>query len=312
MNTVPNFFIVGAARAGTTSLHQYLRQHPEIYMAPNKEPHYFAANQFPLRFQGPGDDSLNREIIRDEDQYSQLFANISGKKAIGEASVFYLCFNGTAERIAHAVPAAKIIIILREPVARAYSAYMYLLRDGRETVGFEESLQLEEERKQKDYEPMWWYKELSLYYKQVKCYLDVFGTEQVKVLWYDELFTNPKTVLRELFIFLGVQDDVSIDTSLHHNTSGVPTSPWLYTLIDNFINNPRPLEKRLKSLVPSQLRAIWGAKTLEKIVKSVPIDSQIHAQLKEYFSEDIKKLEDLLHIDLSPWHTAGFTDISKA
>src|ERR1700676_2967624 len=202
MNTMPNFFIVGAARSGTTSLHHYLRQHSEIYMAPNKETHYFSVNQFPSCFQGPGDDILNREIIRDEDQYSQLFANTGGKKAIGEASAFYLCFNGTAERIAHAVPDAKIIIILREPVARAYSAYMYLVRDGRETVRFEEGLRLEEERKQKDFEPMWWYKELSLYYKQVKRYLDVFGTQQVKVLLYDELFTNPKSVLRELFIFL--------------------------------------------------------------------------------------------------------------
>ena len=81
---MPNFFIVGAARSGTTSLDQYLRQHPEIYMAPRKEMHYFAAAQFPSLFKGPGDNSLNRRIIRDGDQYSQVFANAVGKKAIGE------------------------------------------------------------------------------------------------------------------------------------------------------------------------------------------------------------------------------------
>lgn len=308
MNTMPNFFIVGTARSATTSLDQYFRSHPEIYMQKIKDTHYFAASQFPSSFKGPGDDHLNRRIIRDETQYNQLFTNAAGKKAIGEASAFYLSSPGTAERIAQAVPDAKILIILRDPIERAYSAYMLLRRDNRETLGFAEGLRLEEERKQQGFEPMWQYKELSLYYKQVKYYLDVFGAQHVKVLLYDELFTNSIPALRDIFTFLGVREDIVIDTSIRYNTGGVPISPKLYTWMDNFINAPSPLGKRVKSLVPLQLRTQVGSKIMEKIVKPIPmvsqIDSQTYTQLKEYFAEDVRKLEGLLHRDLSNWNRA--------
>ena len=83
MNTLPNFFIVGAARSGTTSLDLYLSQHPELFITPNKETHFFAREQLPKRFTGPGDDSLNKLLIRDEDQYAQLFSKAGGAKARG-------------------------------------------------------------------------------------------------------------------------------------------------------------------------------------------------------------------------------------
>src|SRR5579863_751660 len=142
---MPNFFIVGAARSGTTSLDRYLSQHPQIYIAPKKEVHFFAANHFPHT--GPGDEWLNKRVIHEEEQYEQLFAGVTDEKRIGETSAYYLYLQGTAERIAHSIPAAKILILLREPIDRAYSAYMHLVRDGRETVSFAEGLRLEEERK---------------------------------------------------------------------------------------------------------------------------------------------------------------------
>ena len=299
---MPDFFIVGAARSGTSSLEEYLNQHPEIYITPKKETHFFAVDYFPPSFNGPGDDRLNERVIRDEDQYAQLFADIKGKKAIGEASAFYLCFPGAAERIAHAVPDAKILIILREPVARTYSAYMFLLRDNRETLGFVEGLNQEEERKQQGWEPMWWYKELSQYYSQVKHYLEVFGKEQVKVLLYEELFANPGQVLREVFAFLGVREDVSIDTSVRYNLSGVPKSRTLYTPLNNFIFNPGPLARRVKSLVPVHLRVAWASKVIGMVTRPVPLDPQIEAELKAYFAEDVGKLEELLQRDLLCWH----------
>src|SRR5215471_11117812 len=90
VRTLPNFFIVGAARSGTTSLDRYLSQHPEIYITPRKETHFFAADLFPPCFKGPGDERLNRLLIRDEEQYAQLFAGRTGAKAVGESSAFYL------------------------------------------------------------------------------------------------------------------------------------------------------------------------------------------------------------------------------
>ncbi|HCI81284.1 MAG TPA: sulfotransferase, partial [Ktedonobacter sp.] len=133
----PNFFIIGAARSGTSSLDRYLSQHPEIYITPKKETHFFAHDLIPSNFTGPGDERLNNSLIRDEKQYAQLFADTT-KKVVGESSAFYLCFPEVAERIAQAVPDAKIIVILREPVDRTYSAHTFLSRDGRETLSFEE------------------------------------------------------------------------------------------------------------------------------------------------------------------------------
>ena len=301
MSVMPNFFIVGAARSGTTSLDRYLSQHPEIYITPKKETHFFTDDHFPACFKGPGDERLNRLLMRDADLYARLFAGVTGAKAIGESSAFYLCFPGTAERIAQTVPDAKILMILREPVARAYSAYMMLIRDGRETLGFQEGLSWEEERRQQGFEPMWWYKELSLYFRQVKQYLDVFGVERVKVLLYEELFAQPEQVLREVFAFLGVRENVDIDTSMRYNVSGPPKSRRVYALLDKFIYSPNPLVQRLKSLLPLHSRITWASKIMNISLRPVPLDPQIHTQLKEYFAEDVGKLEDLLHRDLLYW-----------
>lgn len=291
---MPNFFVVGAARSGTTSFNRYLSQHPEIYITSRKEAHFFAADHFPCV--GPGDKAMNQRVIRDEQEYVQLFADVAGEKAIGESSVFYLCFPDAAERIAQAVPDARIIMVLREPVARAYSAYMLLVRDGRETLGFAESLSREEERKQQGFEPMWWYKELSLYYSQVKRYLEVFGRERVKVLLYEEFFANPGQTLREVFAFLGVREDVAIDTSVRYNLSGTPRSRRLYTLLSNLSDKfVGPLTKHVKPGVA------W--KAMEMFLHPVPMmDPQIQAELEVYFAEDVGKLGELLDRVQSCWY----------
>jgi hypothetical protein len=297
---MPNFFIVGAARSGTTSLDRYLDQHPEIYLSPRKEMHFFAANYFPRT--GPGDERLNKRVIFEANQYTQIFAEANGAKAVGESSVFYLCLPGTADRIAEAVPNAKIIIVLREPVDRAYSAYLHLVRDGREHLEFEEALSQEEKRKQQGFEPMWWYKEVSLYYQQVKQYLDVFGRQNVKVLVYDELFAYPDRVLRDVFAFLAVSEDVTINTSVRYNVAGVPKSRKLYTLLDNFMTKPGALGERIKSLLPMQLRAASANKLMAMMLDSSSVNPQIDRQLRDYFTEDVGKLEELLHKELLSWH----------
>jgi hypothetical protein len=303
VKTLPTFFIIGAARSGTSSLDRYLSQHPEIYITQKKESHFFAHEFLPVSFKGPGDERLNRSLIRDEHQYSQLFSDHAGEKAIGESSAFYLCYPQTAERIAQVIPDAKIIMILREPVARSYSSYMFLARDERETLSFEEGLSREAERKQQGFEPMWWYKELSLYSNQVQHYLEVFGKDQVKVLLYDELFANLGQALREVFAFLGVKDDVAINTSVRYNVSGTPKSRKLYTPLNHFIFNPSPLEKRIKSLIPLDLRRAWASKLIGAVTRPVPLEPRIHAQLREYFAEDVRKLEDLLHRELRSWQS---------
>jgi hypothetical protein len=297
---MPNFFVVGAARSSTTSLHLYLSQHSEIFIPRRKEMHFFASDYFPCT--GPGDEDMNRLVIRDEEQFTHLYDKATGMKAIGETSAFYLCLPGTAERIAQAVPDAKIIMILREPVTRAYSAYMHLVREGREKLGFAEGLSREAERKRQGYEPMWWYKELSLYSSQVQHYLDVFGRDRVKVLLYEEFYADLEQGLRDIFAFLGVKEDVPIDTSTRFNSAGEVRQRRLYAFLTDFIRNPNAFEKAIKSLIPRNLRLVWGAKAVNMLVHAAPINPQIKTELKAFFTEDVAKLEQLLQRDLLCWH----------
>ncbi len=299
MSSTPNFFIAGAARSGTTSLNRYLSQHPEIFITPRKEPHFFASHHFPRT--GPGDEILNRRVVHDKEQYAQLFMDVRGAKAIGESSVFYLCFPDSAERIAEMAPGAKIIVLLREPAERAYSAYMLLVRDGREALDFSEGLRREEERKDKGYEPMWWYRELGLYYEQVRRYLEVFGSERVKVLLYDDLFTNPEETLREVFSFLEVKEDVAIDASVRYNVAGVPKSRRLYTSLYTCVDKIGPFVSKINPLA-KHIKPGLAWKAMGMFLKPVAMDPGIYAQLKAYFAEDVEKLEDLLQRNLQCWH----------
>src|SRR3712207_1803805 len=124
--TMPNFFIIGAQKAGTTSLYHYLKQHPQVYMSPVKEPFFFNHEIGPdgevlkERFGGPGR-SRNPKFANLE-EYCTLFEAVRDEEAIGEASVLYICVPGTAERIERYAPGAKAIALLRDPADRAYSA----------------------------------------------------------------------------------------------------------------------------------------------------------------------------------------------
>jgi hypothetical protein len=300
-SVMPNFFIVGAARSGTSSLVRYLGQHPEIYIPPWKEALFFAAESLPRCFAGPGDERLNRLIIRDPEQYARLFAAVREEKAIGESSVFYLCYPDAAERIARTITDPRIIVLLRNPVDRAYSAYMHLVRDGRETLTFAEGLDAEEERRRQNFEPIWWYKALGLYYGQVKHYLDVFGARRVHVVLYDDLCADPQRVLRDIFSFLGVREDIAVDTSIRYNVAGIPKSRWLYTILDNFIVDPSALGQRAKRLMPERLRATLANRLMNMILRRIPMEPQIRAQLRTWFAEDVAMLAELLHRDLSRW-----------
>lgn len=300
---MPDFIIVGAARSGTTSLYRYLGQHPDIFVAPVKEPHYFAADDFPERFTGPGDDRLNRRIIRDQERYEQLFAAASGKRVTGESSAFYLCYPHAANRIARVCPDSKIIITLRDPVERAYSAYMYLVRDGRETLSLAEGLQREGERRAQGFEPMWWYTELGRYYAQVKRLLDLFGEQRVKVLLYDDLCTNPAQMVQSVFGFLGVREDIPIDTSIRYNSAGVPRSRTIYTLVDAFLAGPLALKRRVKALMPSSVSTALRNRVMNALITPVPMSVDVSAQLRGLFAEDVSKLEDLLGRDLRCWQS---------
>ncbi len=297
MTKVPNFLVVGAAKSGTSSLDRYLGQHPDVYMPRKKEAHYFSIPDFPETFRGPGDDGMNKETIRSQAAYEALFAGADGRTAIGESSVFYLYYPGTAERIRRWNPDMLVVMLLRNPVDRAYSAYMHLIRDGRETLSFADSMAQEEARRSGDFEPMWLYRELGLYHDQVKRYFDEFPREQVKVVLYDDFSRDTRGAVADVFRFLGVPPDVSIDTEQRFNESGVPKSRALF----DFFAKPNAIKEVFKPLVPEALRERLGNQAKSALLRRESMESAAREELTAFFAPDVERLGALLGRDLSHW-----------
>ena len=199
---LPNFLIIGAAKAGTTSLYSYLKQHPQIYMSAVKEPRFFAPEIY-TDYNNVARSGV-KEVPFTLEEYEQLFADVTTEIAIGEASTEYLYFPDVAARIKERIPEVKLIAILRNPVERAFSAFCYQLRDDYEPLTFEAALEVESERIKQGYRQGWHYQKVGFYYEQVKRYLDTFEPEKIKIYLHEELIGNSIGVTQDIYSFLGV------------------------------------------------------------------------------------------------------------
>ena len=172
---LPNFLVIGAGKSGTTSLYYYLRQHPEIFMSPVKEPGFFALEGHPLDFRGPGDERLRETTATTLESYEKLFSEARGESAVGESSVLYLYDGNAHESIARHIPDVKLLAVLRNPVDRAYSAFLHRTRDGYETCAtFEEALAAEPQRAADGWYYGWRYREYGFYHRSLVRYYDRF------------------------------------------------------------------------------------------------------------------------------------------
>jgi hypothetical protein len=316
--TMPNFFIIGAQKAGTTSLYHYLAQHPQIYMSPAKEPFFFNheinsnGELIRERFGGPGRSwnpvkfTNNPVRFSNLEEYQALFEGVTDEKAIGEASVLYLYTPGTAERIKKYVPEAKVITLLRNPADRAYSAFLNAVRGGREPLlDFAQALQEEDDRIRDNWHYVYRYRDRGLYYGQLKRYYDVFDREKIGVWLYEDLSADPSQMVQSVFRFLEVDDAFVPDTSSKHNPGSVPKNEAGRQMI-RLMNTALPV---VRKIIPSASK-VYREDTLRlhKIVQkralideSPPLDSELRAELIEFYREDILKLEDLIGQDLSLW-----------
>ena len=297
--TMPNFLIIGAAKAGTTALYHYLQQHPQIYMSPHKEPRFFALEGESIDFQGPGDKTRFR-FVTDMDSYRTLFDGVSDEIAIGEASPWYLYVPQAGERIKHHLPDVKLIAILREPVARAYSNFIHALREGLEPLkDFTRAMEAEAERINNNWSYRWHYKQKGFYYGQIKHYLNLFEQEQLKIYLYEDFISDPASLLEDIFRFLEVDDTFVPDLSRKHNVSGIPRNVFL----DRFlIRDTRP-KRVLNRLIPSKrLRQPLKNKLMKLNLRpKPPLEPEAKERFKQEYREDILKLQELIQRDLSKW-----------
>lgn len=297
---LPTFFLLGAPKAGTTALWAMLRQHPDVFLPDRKEPHYFAYRDHALDFAGPADARIMRHmVVRDEAAYRSLYRGRSAS-ARGDASAMQLYVPGTPERVRAAVPTARLLVVLRDPVQRAFSSWLHLVRDDRESLDFEAALAAEDERVEAGWIPLWHYRRVGLYAEQLSRWLDAFPERQLHVVWYQDLKRQPDVVLREVFAFLGVEAGIAVDTSLQRNVSGVPRSRFL----QRALSRPHPVKDVLKRIVPARTRERWVAGLRRRNVGSRPlIDPVTASRLRADFVDDVERLEAMTGRDLSAWRT---------
>jgi Sulfotransferase family len=311
---LPNFFIVGAGKAGTTSLHRYLSQHPQIYMSPVKEPCYFASEVRPESLSSPMQRHLALQsrslaavlhdgkpttpmgwLAGDWAEYLRLFQHVQQETAIGEASAIYLWSASAPGNIQARVPDAKIIMILRSPAERAFSQYLHQVSVGLTRATFREHIQTCMSAPRSVLGIHYPFLEIGLYSEQVKRYLDRFPKERLRIYWYEEAWSEPGRMLRDLFEFLNVDTRFQPDLSLKSLERRAPRSVGLHYFLKQ-----SKLWYPLRRLVPSALRS--RLKTLAfRQSKSIAMDAADRRYLIDYYRDDIGKLASLLNRDLSAW-----------
>lgn len=296
----PNFLIIGAAKSGTTSLHNYLAQHPNIFMSDPKEPGFFAARELKHPMKGPGDSRLQKLAYLHPDDYLGLFSAATSQSAIGESSTIYLYSESAAEQIADFYPDMKIIVILRNPVDRAYSQYCQRFASGTEPLTrFEDALAAEPERIKNGWHPIWHYSRRGHYCEQLKRYFKHFATHDIRVNLFEDLKQHGDQLVRDTLDFLAVDANYPIDTATQHNaTPFIPRSSSL----TRFMARPTQFTRAIELLTPRKIltNAKQGLRRFNRRSKP-PMSEEARANLQKRFRQEIVELQDLIDRDLSHW-----------
>lgn len=292
---LPNFVIVGAPKSGTTSLFYYLKQHPDIYLPVRKELHYFSYEYLKENTNGPGDKDVLSSLCANRREYESHYIDVRNERMIGDVSPSYLYYSNVSERILSELGKIKIVMILRNPVEKAYTQYMHLIRDNRETLSFYDALMEEQKRMLAGWSDIWRYAESSLYAKKVKKYISVFGPANVKIILFDDLVIAPDEVMRSLFEFLNVDSDVHCDTSKAYNRTGTPK----FKMVSDFFAKPNPVKTTVKKFIPEWVRIHIRLVLLDwNTGKKNSMDRKSREYLTKYFGEDIAVLSKILGREL--------------
>ena len=301
--STPTFLIVGAMRAGTTSLYQALRAHPDAYMSAVKETNFFAfENGRPdLPLDDIGVSTLARNSITSAASYLDLFTDAVGSKAIGEASPSYFFSPGAATRIRRSLPNARIVLLLRDPVDRAYSAYLRRAAVDAEPAAFLEAAENEHHGfQQGERFPHYPLLEGSTYARHLGRFQECFPKHQLWVRVFEEFWAKPDQGLAELHEFLGLEGESS--SISHLNRSGIPRSPQF----DRFLRGGTRVKGALKTRLPASVAAalVHLKQRIENWSMQEPsrLPAEIRSHLiRGYFSEDIAQVEQMLGRDLTSW-----------
>ncbi len=296
---IPNFLIVGAAKSGTSSLHNYLNQHPDVFMPSYnttgdkvKEPRFLIK------------DLVEHKLhygVWSWEEYQSLFDSVEEEKAIGESTVLYLYYHNHAIKNIkkYLGDNVKIIIMLRNPIDRAYSAFNHVSRGFKEQYTFEEALEIEEDRLDLDphLTPMVMYKDMGMYSKMVKAFKNSF--KNVHIILYEDFRDNTKKEMIKTFDFLGLNIDENIDFVTRHNVGG---KRWKNKNMKYIFMKSNWFKSLLKIFIPKKIRDSLRKKMINVSTKDVlEMNVNTREKLKSYFKEDVLNLSKIINRDVTHW-----------
>jgi hypothetical protein len=290
--TLPNFIVIGAAKAGTTALYWYLAEHPTVFMSRVKETNFFA---YGLDDGGKllyGDPEVHRFPVTSLQEYEELFAEAGDAAAIGEASPIYLECPQAAARIWELLPGARIICGLRHPVERAYSDYLMYLRARRRQFDPTRDLTAVAAWARPDSHWM----RIGRYYEQLLRYFNAFHRERIHVFLFDDLKRSPEQVVQEMYGFLGVDPGFVPDFATPHNVGGMPASRFLEGVLTS-----RVLRSAVEPWMPKGA-ANWVRRLRTRAMRQAPsLPRELRAELTNTFRDDILRTSELVGRSLDHW-----------
>jgi len=290
--TLPNFIVIGAAKAGTTALYWYLAEHPAVFMSAVKETNFFAYNVDAEGRLLYGDPDVHRFPVKTQEEYEGLFRDVGGATAIGEASPLYLESPQAPVRMRALLPGGRIVCSLRHPVDRAYSDYlMYLRRRGR---SFDSARELSAGAAWARPDSRWM--QVSRYHGQLERYFDVFPREQIHVLLFDDIKQNALGATQAVYRFLDIDPTFAPDMDTPHAPGGVPASPML----EGFLARSA-ITSALRPWMPTRA-ANWVRRLRARTLRKAPaLPPAVRKEVTACFRDDIRRTADLIGRSLDHW-----------
>ncbi|HEY1834193.1 MAG TPA: sulfotransferase [Solirubrobacteraceae bacterium] len=299
----PDFFIAGHEKCGTTALYEMLREHPLVFLPELKEPHFLNDERRP-RFPP----KLARALPQTMDEYLALFAGARPGRLAGEASASYLWSHSAAANIAALQPGAKVIAIVREPASFLHSLHLQLQRAHYESEkDLRRAIALEAERREEQSIParcpfpaILQYSDHVAYMEQLRRYLAVFAPEQLLVLIYDDFRADNEGTVRQVLRFLGLDDDVAVESKQANVTTRTVRSQGLDEMITSVALGSGPLSGTLKTLAPRGLRR-GAARALRRrvaLAEPPPLDETLALELRRRYRHEVVALGEHLGRDL--------------
>jgi hypothetical protein len=289
---LPNFIVIGAAKAGTTSLYWYLAEHPAVFMIPQKETNYFGYGVDENGRLLYGDPEVHQFPIRTLQDYERLFDEAGAAQAVGEASPIYLECPQAAARIRATIPGVRVIACLRQPVERAYSDYLMELRHRGRQFDAARDLQAGSTWARPDSRWM----QIGKYGEHLARYYEAFPKEQIHVFLFDDLQKNALGVVQGVYRFLGIDPAFLPDVETPHNTGGLPASRLLERVLTSKVMN-----QRIKPWVPSGA-VNWARRLRTRTMRRPPpLPRDLRDELTRHCREDIIRTSELIGRSLDHW-----------